>query len=312
MEESPATLLQLALKYSGNQEICNRIDQVFGSWTEIPLKTFVQIHQNWKVFKLVTYISHRLFANLDTPVLAKKQNEILLYLGKIDLYAVFTPDEYKQFARFSSKKDVYQIILLTEQQKVVLLHDQDPEFIKELINTAKKSSDYELLVREDEKQLEIKDKIAKNYEESREIYNDLTNALYKKYKNIRQIIKMIEPDVNGFYSQVIKFPIHRSDFGELSKLGTVVVFTGNITNSTVVNGSGNTVNSQPPSKNDRIIDWLKQNSPTEPITLDDLRVKCSSALQLEINNMHLGKLLKLAIPDIKKHKKGGIIYYSNR
>lgn len=247
-----------------NDEMITRINNCFGDYTNIPLKILFQIHQNWNLFKVGTLTCSRLFLDLDQAILAKNPDDTLFYFGNIDIYAVMNSDEYSRFGSFSIKNDIYQIILLSEKQKIILLHSQDSEFIKKLIEVTKKTTKYELQVREGVNQLEIKNKIASNYGESREIYNDLTNTLYKKYKDIGQILRLIEPEINGYSNRILKLLLSGHNLGRMEGLGTTIVI-----NNTKISGTNNGIihtgsgDNNIGQKNYAVENWIRNNPPQD-------------------------------------------------
>lgn len=314
LDDSKINMLNTLISILGDTDLLTRIENSFGSYMNLPNYVLVQIYKNQKLFKICNLICQRLVLNLDQAVLMKKQDDILVHLGNIDIYAVMTPDEYKQFKRFSVKNDIYQIILLSEKQKIILLHDQDQDFVKELIDATKKTTKYELVVRNTKNQLEIKNKIVDNYNQVKEIHNELINALYRKYKDIGQMLKLIEPDINGYVSRVLKLLITKEDLGNYNDLGTVVVINNNYnteigTNHGLVNsGSGKGV--QVVNKNkDLAKQWMENNLPEEPTSIKQMQERCKNDTGIDISNVTLGKILREVCPDIKSKKINGTGHY---
>lgn len=315
LDEPKIDTLAILVAILGNAEIIAQIDRSFGSYTNVPIAVLVQIHKNWKLFKKGATTCSRIVLNLDQAVLMKKDDDILLHFGNIDIYAVMTPDEYKSFGTYSIKKDIYQIILLSEKQKIILLHDQDQAFIKELIEATKKTTKYELQIRSNKNQLEIKNRMADNYTESREIYSELTNALYRKYKDINQILKLIEPETNGYVNRILKLLVPGPSLGDITKLGTIIVVNNNYnteigTNHGFVNsGSGKAINKAATKPKDLAKKWMESNPPTEPTSVKQMQEKCKNDIGLDITNVTMGKILREIHPGIKSKKINGTSHY---
>jgi gas vesicle protein len=299
----------------GNAEIIDELDRSFGGYTNVPINILNQIYKNQKLFKAGSHICQRLVLNLDQAVLMKKRDDVLLHFGNIDIYAVMTPDEYKEFGKYSRKNDIYQIILLSEKQKIILLHDLDQNFVNELVDVAKKATKYELQVRNDKNQLEIKNKIADNYNESKEIYDELTQALYRKYKNIREILKLIEPELNGYTNRILKLLVSGSKFGNIDELGTIIVVNNNYTteigtnNGFVNSGSGKGVNKVITKTKNLIKKWMEDNPPEEPTSIKQMQEKCKNNTGIDVKNITMGKILREIYPEIKSKRMNGTNYY---
>lgn len=181
------------------------VQLVFPNIYNIGIDILAQIYDNWNLFQAGVGCTRRMYMNLDMAVASKRSGDIILHFGRIRIYAIMTPDEYNNFVGKiyleDCKDEIYQIILLSEKQKVVLLCDRDPEFIKKLVKSADQGT-YKL--RSDQNQLEIKDQIVDNYKEGKKVFKKLAESLVDRYPDIENILQLIKPPVTSCVNKYIK------------------------------------------------------------------------------------------------------------
>lgn len=286
------------------------ISEAFGSFEHIPIRVLLQILDNWHLFYYGVKNNARMDLDLDKTVSKKEPNDIIIHFGNIDVYALMTPGNYDVFAQNISihvaKHEIYQIILLSETQKVILLCDRDPEFIDKLIASTEKSTSYKLKIREDRNQIEIVNKIAKNYRESEVIYQDLARKLITKYPNIFNILKLIQPKITDSVNQFLELLVSKDinyDLKEiLGNLGTIVIVNQNnqnnlnnctITKSNIIaSGTSNIGKNSKKSKNLLAEEWVRANPPVEKILRSEYYQKYTSEVDDCICKDQLGKILR--------------------
>lgn len=305
MDDENLHSLEVFAKYlsSTSKDITERrnaINRIFGDFKDIPVSVLVQIHDNWILFKMGFLSTDRIFINLDQSILMKNPNDILLHFGEINIYAVMSLEQYTKFKEYSKQSTIYQIILLSESQKVILLCDKSPEFVEELIVATKRNTNYELEVRAAENQLEIKNKIAANYTESKNIYDDLTKTLYRKYRDISKILKLVKPEQHiGSSHRILKLPLPAYSGSGTSELGTIVInmhITGD-NNGTINIFSGNktgTKKNKTAIAKDKTAEWIKDNPPLVAIGRKEYHekyVNYSSGSFTTLNAIHFGRVL---------------------
>jgi len=272
------------------------INNVFDNFRDVPVSILAQIHKNWKLFKMGFVSTSRIFINLDQSILMKDQDDILLHFGEINIYAVMSVPQYTKFKSFAKENQIYQIILLSENQKVILLCDKDPDFVTELILATKNHTKYELQVRSAENQLEIKNKIVANYNESKNIYDDLARALFRRYKDIGKILKLVEPEQQlGSLHKILKLPLPPHSGRDMSELGTMVIVYGN--NNGTINV---TMNAAPKKKNKTAITksqtagWIERNKPITAIPRREYYDRYIAEWNISAkpyNMVHFGRML---------------------
>lgn len=190
-------ILDKIAKFYTNPDRIKIIGRIFGNIMNVPPKILAQIWDNWDLFSDAAMSTRRILVHPDLAIGSKNPGDIVVYFSHILVYAIMSVAEYNQFNSevcFNTYKDeIYQIILCSEQQKVILVCDRDQEFIDRLVAHTSKNTKYELHIRNDKNQIEIKNKVAKNYEESRQIFDDLADSLAGQYENIEDILQMIKP-----------------------------------------------------------------------------------------------------------------------
>lgn len=248
------------------------VELVFPNTFELSVNLLVQIHDNWKLFKIGVTNAKRMFTSLDAAVTAKRVGDIILHFGKIRIYAIMTPDEYNNFVGGicleGCKDEIYQIILLSERQKVVLLCDRDPEFIQKLVKDADRGT-YKLQTRSDQNQLEIKDQIVDNYKEGKKVFKKLAESLVVRYPDIDNILRLIKPPTTSCVNKFIELLMSgnfecRDKMELLSNLGTIVIVNqaqGSIMNNGTINGSVTTNINQTDDNSASVRTWITQNPP---------------------------------------------------
>ena len=139
MEDNLPNKLALLLQ---NQKLVERINKVFGNFMDLPLNILFQIMDNQELFLTISQNVFRFFVSLSDAIDSKVDSDILLHLGKINLYVLMTQGQYIYVFDEPEISGIYQIILLSEKQKIILLCDQSKEFIDDLIIKIKNSTKY--------------------------------------------------------------------------------------------------------------------------------------------------------------------------
>lgn len=262
---------------ASNPEKRRIIEFAFSDIYSLSPRVVEQIHDHWSLFKKGVAATTKMFTSLDTAVATRRLGEIIIYFGKIKIYSLMKPDEYDAFIRniqLSQKdKEIYQIILLSERQKVVFLCDKDPEFIQKFIKDTAQHTDYKLKIRSGNNQLEIEDKIVENYDESKKIFEEMASSLIDRYGDIEDIIKLISPKRTNSRNKYLELLLG-GDFAGLDQsgtwthnLGTVVVINQNAPvlidcNVKDVVGTKVVKKYKKSTEDDRlIIKWVQENPP---------------------------------------------------
>lgn len=308
MEDNLPNKLALLLQ---NQKLVERINKVFGNFMDLPLNILFQIMDNQELFLTISQNVFRFFVSLSDAIDSKVDSDILLHLGKINLYVLMTQGQYIYVFDEPEISGIYQIILLSEKQKIILLCDQSKEFIDDLIIKIKNSTKYNINFRVD-RNLEITNKIADNYNQSIEIYDEITKALRYQYKDINQIIKLIQPEnimTPKSIEKVIKLAIESSMIDWASGLGTVNVTISDNHGVVNIGNSNKTTNKTDPNKYDIICSWIKNNPPIQPIAIGKYRELCIENVNKDITNIYFGKLVKRIYPNITQIKQNGTMCY---
>lgn len=316
---------KIANLYADSKKLAT-INVVFGNVITVQPKILAQIWDNWKLFKFVSVRASRFYTHPDLAIGSRQPNDVIIHLAHISVYALMTTKEYSSFASaVCSEKyrdEIYQIILCTERQKVILLCDKDPEFIDKLVRTTEKYTDYRLKIRNDKNQLEIRDKIASNYEDSRMIFEGLTDSLLCKYENIADILHMVAPKKTVCKNRFIEL-LMSGNFGFdnvpdnwSDVLGTIVIInqnniSGNISGSAINIGSGS---AKVVTKATKTEDWVRANPPVERISRDGYYEKYVAENANPTNKNNLGKVLKKVYGEenIVSSRTDGVWHYELR
>lgn len=294
-----------------DQKLINRLDRVFGNFMDLPLNILFQVMDNKKLFLTISKNVFKFFVSLSDAIDSKSDGDILLHLGKINLYVLLTQSQYIYIFDEPEISGIYQIILLSEKQKIILLCDQSREFIDDLIIKIKNSTKYEINFRVD-KNLEITNKIADNYNQSIEVYDEITKALRYQYKDINQIIKLIQPEnimTPKSIEKVIKLAIESSMIDWSSGLGTVNIHISDNHGVVNIGNCNKTATISEPSKHDMICAWIKNNPPVNPIPMSKYRELCIENINRDVTNIYFGKLVKKVYPNMTQTKQDGIMCY---
>ena len=115
-----------------NNKLIEKINKVFGNFLDLPLNILFQISDNQKLFSTISEDVVKFFVSLSDAIECKSDDDILLHLGKINLYALLTQGQYIDIFDEPSISEIYQIILLSEKQKIILTEVCSALSIKEI------------------------------------------------------------------------------------------------------------------------------------------------------------------------------------
>lgn len=279
----------------------NRINYVFGSYKKVTLNILEGILNNQELFELLSIWVKSICIDFD-KLAHLKSDKIIIYVKQLDLYGLVSPSDYKYFCSNLTKSGinpkVYQLMLTTEKQKVVLLCDNS---VKSIVRSKMTQVLGQLIhVSEDDNRCEItlQDIFVDNYNEVREIYMDIISKLTPNMSNIGEYLTMMVPVMGP--NHYLKYDISESVpmIGKNMKqykdiIEQIMKHPGK--NNIIVIGNSNVVNTgNMTSKNvahQITRNWIAKNPPNNTVKSEYYNAYINSEGSEDITACKFGKIM---------------------
>lgn len=262
-------------------------DKVFRFRDEVPnlygraraitrdMDILAKIHNNIKLFTKIYNSGCLIFVELVRAIYTINtlpDETLLIHFTEIDLYGIFTHDQYLHFIKNLNDEiedhninvNLYQIVISGKKQKLVFACT-DINYFEKLQNYAREC--FQSNITNSSNQITI-DIVTQSENEIADSYNKLYNYInnrrdYVCCESMKQI--QLINDMNYYYR---KYSINdtlesktKDDLFKLIRTASHVVINGNINiGNNNINGNGNIINK---IINDESDNWIKNNPPNE-------------------------------------------------
>lgn len=195
--------------------------------------------------------------------------------------------------------DIYQIVLTTERQKIVLVCQDNEAMIYELVKEIRKAFDTEVFIQRDKNTIEVTlaNIVKDNINEASNFIKEMHKSISNRGEKLLNMVKTVEIYKTASGLEYAKFNISnsitRSHSKDVSKILKTMNIKINIKNLVV--GNNNTLNYYKPSGMSElrpiVESWVLKNKIDGEITKEIYRNKFIEDTKLDINPNTFGKLI---------------------
>lgn len=263
-------------------------------------EVLAKIYDNIPLFRVYYGSECTRYKSADDALYDLQQDSILMYFADIDLYGMFTPDNYTSFcssirekkADYDFEVDIYQLVLAEHKQKLVFLCTDEKYYdkMKTYAEACFGTTTHRL-------QKEITVNIPCNGNE------DIISAYDKLYNYIcdhgdqqcGEAMKQFQPRKTRYYSYR-KYKC--SDTLDVRTVEALVELLRSMTiNAPIIIGNNNTMKNisvinTPTDKKQPTIEWIKDNPPHDKEITTDYYTRYTSDVDYPIANNQFGKLVR--------------------